>query len=518
MPPPARHLYVADARKLSSGEKLLLTSLQGLVNRKQPRIYFIFDDDDKLWLSEMQRQKETDETIPVADPWTLVDTFRSEFKGVVICDPKIYASPCVAVSLSGADDLLVARTPELAARVKAPVQVDLRGKFKSNVEAYRYLRTAVFPRLDPFLTISLDPVLYDRGSLDQIIAAKGSAFWITGPKSQGLPGADQMGEMEEIKKLFAQMPLGAVVRGFWWHGDGVGLQEDAGVALGGRFGKVTLVSDYITNLSVHSGVPATKLVQKPRPPAPAYDPKKVYLAFTMSDGDNLCTWRGYFRRYFDDPVRGTFPVGWGMSPALIDLAPAWARWYYENATPNDEFICDVSGVAYMYPSSWGTALRDREGAFKFFYGETENYMERMDMKTLRLMDVSAKDIAHVGPLLPRVEFLLPDYGRQTGPAYANFTYTLPTGQPAFRAITNGQGPQNLADQIRNVTRGTRPAFVNAFIWNWGSSLSDLKKVLELLGPGYVAVTASQLNELYRESKKRDASHNVQGSSAILKAP
>jgi hypothetical protein len=34
-----------------------------------------------------------------------------EFKGVVICDPKVYASPCVAVSLSGADDLLVAQTP-----------------------------------------------------------------------------------------------------------------------------------------------------------------------------------------------------------------------------------------------------------------------------------------------------------------------------------------------------------------------------------------------------------------------
>jgi hypothetical protein len=36
--------------------------------------------------------------------------------------------------------------------------VDLRGKFKDNAEAYRYLRTDVFPGLDPFLTISLDLV------------------------------------------------------------------------------------------------------------------------------------------------------------------------------------------------------------------------------------------------------------------------------------------------------------------------------------------------------------------------
>lgn len=508
MPLPARHLYVADIRRMNLGEKLLLTSLQGIVNRRQPRIYFLFDDDDKLWLDELQKQKETDAPIPVSDPWSLLETFRDEYKGVVLCDPKVYSSPCIAVSLAGADDLLVALTPPLAAHVKAPVTVDLRGKFKDNAHALRYLRTDILPRLDPFLTICLSPAIYDRGSLDQIIAARGSAFWITGPKSQKLPGANQAGEMEEIKKLFAQMPLGAVVRGFWWQGDGVGLQEDAGVALGSRFGKVTLVSDLITNLSVHSGVPATQFVQKPRPPAPALDPKKVYLAFTMSDGDNLCTWRGYFRRYFDDPVRGTFPIGWGMGPALLDLAPDWARWYYEKATPNDEFICDVSGVAYMYPSSWGAALKDREGAFKYFYNQTQDYMRRMDMKTIRLMDVTAEDIAHVGPLLPKIDFLLPDYGRQTGPNYSDFTYTLATGQPTFRAITNGKGPQNLAEQIRSYTAKNRPAFVNAFIWNWGSSLSDLKKTLDLLGPEYVAVTPSQLNTLYRESQKRGVAFNI----------
>jgi hypothetical protein len=34
------------------------------------------------------------------------------------------------------------------------------------------------------------------------------------------------------------------------------------------------------------------------------------------------------------------------------------------------------------------------------------------------------------------------------PSLATFIYTLATGQPAFRAITNGQGPQNLAKQIQ----------------------------------------------------------------------
>lgn len=363
----ASRLYVADVRTLNHDEKVLLLSLQGIVNRKQPRVYFLFDEDDRAWLDELRRKNETGEPVMVADPWSLVQKFRSEFRGLVLCDPKVYDSACVGVSLAGADDLLVALTPEMAARANVPVTRDLRGKFKDDADALRYLRTDVLPRLDPYLTCSLDPAVYDAGSIDQVIAARGSFFWITGPRAQTLPGANQSGEMAEVRALIASLPLGAVVRGFWWHGDGMGLSESDGVALGSRFGKITLVSDLITNLSVHSGVSVAKLTQKPQPPAPALDSQKVYVAFTMSDGDNLCTWRGYFKKYFSDPLRGTFPVGWGMGPTLIDLAPDMARWYYEQATPNDEFICDVSGVAYMYPPSFGTVLRNRDEAFRLFY-------------------------------------------------------------------------------------------------------------------------------------------------------
>ncbi len=66
-------------------------------------------------------------------------------------------------------------------------------------------------------------------------------------------------------------------------------------------------------------------------------------------------------------------------------------------------------------------------------------------------------------------------------------------------VTTGIPFTHAADQIRARAGAARPAFVNAFIWNWGSTLGDLKKTLELLGPNYVAVTPSQLNALYRET-------------------
>lgn len=509
MAAPARHLYTADVRSLSADEKLLLISLQGVVNRTQPRVYLVFDNDDRLWLDELQKQGATDAPVPVADPFTLLETFKSEYKGAVVCDPKIYDSPCVAVALAGADDLLIARTPELANRLKLTVKTDLRGKFQSNAEALAYVRENVMPRLDPYLSCTLDPRVYDKGGLDQIIAARGSTFWITGPKVADVPGNDQAAEMEEVRRWLAQMPLGAVVRGFWWDGDGMGMEEEAGVAMGSRFGKITLVSDLITNLSVQSGVKADTLKQKPRPAAPPLDPKKVYIAFTMSDGDNLCTWRGYFRRYFEDPIRGQVPVGWGMGPSLVDLAPTWAKWYYDKATPNDEFICDVSGVAYIYPPDWGLNLADRNAAMREFYGKTEQYLERMDMQTVRLMNVDAPSIAEVGTYLPKVPFLMPDYGVAGIDDYKGLTYTLPTGQPVFRAALNGSGPENFARQIRQRAGKARPAFLNGFVWNWGSNLSDLKKTLEILGPDYVAVLPSQLNELYRQAQKEQTNKTAQ---------
>jgi hypothetical protein len=262
------------------------------------------------------------------------------------------------------------------------------------------------------------------------------------------------------------------------------------------------VSDYVANFSVFSGVPQSDLKQKPQSPPPPLDRSKVYLSFTMSDGDNLCTWRDYFRTYFEDPLHGTIPIGWGMGPTLLDCAPVWARWYYDHATPNDEFLCDVSGVGYIYGPDWAAALKDRERAFAEFYRWTEQYMRRLDMRTIRLMNVGAPDIAQAARLMPDVRFLIPDYGNPGDKPYSALTYDLPGHQTVFRAITGADsGPTKLADQVRQRVGTERPAFLNVFIWNWGSKLSDLKRILELLGPEYIAVTPSQLHALYRNTHR-----------------
>ena len=499
-PKPAEHLYVIDATSIGHDEQVLLASLEGIVNRSQPRIYIIWGKDDTFWLNEMEKHGQTGEPIPVSDPLSLVKTFRSSINGAVVCDPKVYDSPCIAVDLSGLDNVLIA-TPDLAYKINIPITQDLRGKFIDDADALRYARINLLPRMNPYLCLCIDPAIIGS-QLDDVIAAQGSCFWVTGPKAQQFPGANEAAELAEVKTELAGLPLGTVVRGFWWRGDGLGLDEGPGVGLASHYGKITTVSDYVGNYSVTSGIRVGNLKQKKQLPAPVYDPAKIYVAIAVSDGDNLCTWRDYFEQYFTDPLHGTFPIAWGMGPTLLDVAPNEVQWFYEHATPNDEFLCDVSGVGYIYPPQFATSLSDRAGALKAFYDWTTSYMGRMDMHTLRLMDIDTPTIAEVGKDLPTIPFLMPDYGWSgEGDNYNEYTYTLPTGQPVFRAITTSAGPDDMAAQIKRRVGATRPAFINVFIINWSLKLADMKHMLDVLGPDYVAVTPSQLNALYRQAHK-----------------
>src|SRR3954471_24254565 len=54
-----KHLHYGDVSKLSGGDQTLLTTLQGIVNRAEPELYFSFDTGtmstpDAKWLADMR--------------------------------------------------------------------------------------------------------------------------------------------------------------------------------------------------------------------------------------------------------------------------------------------------------------------------------------------------------------------------------------------------------------------------------------------------------------------------------
>ncbi|MBR4428590.1 MAG: hypothetical protein IKS78_04465, partial [Clostridia bacterium] len=74
----------------------------------------------------------------------------------------------------------------------------------------------------------------------------------------------------------------------------------------------------------------------------------------MTDGDNLQWMTTAFTNagHYGSELRGSFPMGWGIPASLPEIAAPMGEYLYENMTAKDEFITQISGLGYTYPSMW----------------------------------------------------------------------------------------------------------------------------------------------------------------------
>lgn len=110
---PAEPLQVAQAWD----EIHAVTTLQGIVNRVEPRLYIHFLEAhgrklDELWLSRFSEQGQWLHGVPqhrLENLETLIERFRSEIAGAVVYDPKVPATSNVASAVAGAENLIAIR-------------------------------------------------------------------------------------------------------------------------------------------------------------------------------------------------------------------------------------------------------------------------------------------------------------------------------------------------------------------------------------------------------------------------
>ena len=132
---------------------------------------------------------------------------------------------------------------------------------------------------------------------------------------------------------------------------------------------------------------------------------KAYVSFTISDGDNLQYDQHRMAALWRDPVRGSIPIGWTISPSLVQTAPSLAAYYMSTASPNDELIAGPSGAGYMYPSDWPQAQ------LPSFLKLTGELMQTMKLSIIQVLD-SGSSQAFVDPGLQTtyVDILAPFRG------------------------------------------------------------------------------------------------------------
>ncbi|GIO42816.1 hypothetical protein J41TS4_25740 [Paenibacillus apis] len=138
--------------------RLLLATLQGIVNRAEPRIYLLENEEEgKLtWLKDLR--------VPYVlhdDVWTIVKKYKNELKGLIIYDPEVPDSINVATTLAGLKDAVVV-SPELAVKLQAApyklkIVQDLRGKFKDRLDAYTWQYEQLWDKTTHRILVGLSP-------------------------------------------------------------------------------------------------------------------------------------------------------------------------------------------------------------------------------------------------------------------------------------------------------------------------------------------------------------------------
>ncbi|MDQ8183108.1 GxGYxYP domain-containing protein [Pelagicoccus sp. SDUM812005] len=374
-------------------EKAMLISLQGVVNKDGPELYFLYPDSWPWKITgELKGFYEARhgiefEALPSAK--AALEAYASEVDGYVVWDKEVRTSLIVAFTVCGLENA-IAVSEDLIPMVEAAGLsrvADLRGEFRGMDDAEIY------------------GIAYDR-YWDR--TSKEVAIWMGGVHGARMePGLADYGiyrgaffcdlsaspeDVEELalhKRILDGLEPDATIMG--WHsyakdteGQHVSLLSSYGLKMEGL--------NSLPNISFNSQIPFTDdFVFKNNHNVEA-DQRleaegKVYVSLIQTDSMGIGAWT--------KPGRGRIPYAWQVSMSWSRTSPGALQYFAEAATPNDYFIGGLSGPGYMYPKP----IPERR--FWPLMAEARELMDTLDLRVMEIMDYSEGN-RHVGNTdLPR---------------------------------------------------------------------------------------------------------------------
>lgn len=403
---------------------------------------------------------------------------------MIVPDPAVSATRNVATTLAGLRDALVAPA-EMAARFGLPVLEDLRGRFTDAHAAYMWAVERLWPLCTHRMLVGLDPEKNLENLRDYAVANRAFVLW-----------ADPVNPDEAAlaASLMRQMPPNSPYLG-WWPND----HENAGTELASRHSMYVLATDYITNLTVLAGTR-----HQPTPARPAPEPRlqrRIYVTFTVTDGDNLQYNQHHMRRIWDTPGRGRTPLNWTISPLTLDAAPVILSYYQRTATPNDLLVAGPSGLGYTYPSAWPP------DSLTGFTRQTGTYLHRAGLPAVCVLNRSGNtDI----DLTSRT---VAAYTRDAHPLgmWQHFTDHFGTSVIDGTPISTGrlvstpdEARQALAAAAQNWDPAT-PLFLTIGVLAWNLTPADVNDIAQGLDKRFTVVRGDHFFRLIRQSHASTAS-------------
>lgn len=523
-PPPARRIVVSDLGGASLDQRLALHTLQGLVNREgEAELYLLAADWDERWLRHLHDLGaiEAVEEVPREQ---LLDRYRESYRTVVHYDPRVPATINVATMVASLEDGVVVGPESGPVPTEGKRTVDLRGRWDSNAEAYRWALNDLWPRMSHRVLAAYHPLGTSHMLRDYLVAHRVFTIWVTSEEKADGVVSDYGSERAVFEDLMGASPANIPLIGFVTSGLDHGLTEYAGVGLAGQYGKLSVVSNFMSNASLLSGVDADlagsieRYWAKPRRPCPKLDRSKVYLALCIVEsGDAPAYWQFRQHEVWDDPLQGRVAINWSVGPAVLELLPPIFQYFVDRATPLDHFYTAISGAGYVHPfRDFMAQTADPEAAWDDYLELTNRSMRALGSTSLglytdawRTFDRGAADpvTRRFAEGLPMVDVLVMGMGRDDGLTEDTAMYVLPGTDVLVTHILSrwphDHGTRSraeniawLVEDIRSQTPEDRPAFMSVMALSWSHDAGSLREVLDRLGPDYVPVLLPELRELW----------------------
>lgn len=263
-----------------------------------------------------------------------------------------------------------------------------------------------------------------------------------------------------------------------------------------------LPTDMAANLAPLSSIYNTEGLKQRAPVTDVVTEENVhYVTFLVSDGDNIAYNLWSQQQYFSNPLRGNFAVGYTISPSLYDLAPAVLRWYFENSTENDYFICGPSGSSYIFPSKMPSdKLETYTEKLNDFLDKTGlNICNILDQGAINKIDVWDKYLSQ-----PNIDALIYTGYGESPKGSIQFSSN---GKPIIEQRDNlWEGLEEENTVIQNIN--SRPAdpykaegYTLVFVHTWTKDLSNIKTVVDALNPNVRVVTPDIFVNLINKNLK-----------------
>lgn len=345
---PVQTVKVYDIRNDESLAKIASAAMQGVINQEYAYTYLVtrqlhIDQLDDINASyQIQTPVSASKNRGFA---TLFNQYKNDFKYLVVYDENQKWSWSLALMIS-AHDKGIPVTPALRDFVVNELGLgnlqimDIRTKWTTQAAAYAWA-------LDNYANSSNKKIISSVGlrsdyisgpwtMYDYTTASKSFCFWLDETNA---------GDKQIMDNIFSRMkyPVGTSVMGFGYNTIGDDLNKITNNNNGGF-----VVSDYYANGSYWSSFP-NKSFQQRKGVASEVKPGKIYVAISLSDGDNIQFGQNSLYRIFKEAKhRGEVPLGVTMPAVLQELNPKLLEFYYKNVTKNEELTAGPSGFQFIY--------------------------------------------------------------------------------------------------------------------------------------------------------------------------